>query len=261
MSEAGALAPTDAVIVRRTPVGESDLIVALFTREYGRVSAVARGARRSRRRFPAGLEMLAVLSVTLGRRRRGSELYGLEEAELIDDHRALALDPIALGHASYALELVRELAPPEAPDPGLLDCVVALWRALAAGPAPALLRAFELAVCAELGSAVVLDACAACGADVLGVGAVFDPARGGAVCGACAARSTGLGVRPLDEDVRAYLRAVAAGPIAAARAIEVAPDVRIGARDAMLAVVTHLVGHPLTTLEFVTQVHGGLGGR
>ena len=145
MSEAGALAPTDAVIVRRTPVGESDLIVALFTREYGRVSAVARGARRSRRRFPAGLEMLAVLSVTLGRRRRGSELYGLEEAELIDDHRALALDPIALGHASYALELVRELAPPEAPDPGLLDCVVALWRALAAGPAPALLRAEDLA--------------------------------------------------------------------------------------------------------------------
>ncbi len=261
MTEAGTLAPTDAVILRRTPVGESDLIVALFTRDHGRVSAVARGARRSRKRFPAGLEMLAVLAVTLGRRRRGSELWSLDGAELVDDHRGLALDPIGLGHASYALELVRELAPPEAPDPGLLDHVVELWRALAAGPSPALLRGFELALCAELGSAVVLDACAACGAHQLGVGAVFDPARGGVVCGACAARSTGLGVRPLDEDVRAYLRAVAAVPLAAAPQIAVAPDVRLGARDAMLGVITHLVGHPLTTLEFVTQVHGGLAGR
>ena len=76
MTEAGALAPTDAVILRRTPVGESDLIVALFTRDHGRVSAVARGARRSRKRFPAGLEMLTSRISFLRKRRGPRPTYG-----------------------------------------------------------------------------------------------------------------------------------------------------------------------------------------
>ncbi|MBK9037138.1 MAG: DNA repair protein RecO [Myxococcales bacterium] len=249
---------TDALVLGRTAVGESDVIVTLFTRSHGRVGAVARGARRSKRRFAAGLEMLTVLAATLGRRRRGAELWSLEGTELVEDHRALASDPIMLGHASYALELVRELAPPEAVEPALLDLVVELWRALGAGPSPSLLRAFELTLCAQLGSAVVLDHCAACEAHELGAGAVFDPARGGVVCGACAARSTGLGVRPLDDEARAYLQQLADVPLIDARAVDAAPDVRVRGRDAMLSIVLHLVGHPLATLAYVTQVHGGL---
>ncbi|MBE7450342.1 MAG: DNA repair protein RecO [Kofleriaceae bacterium] len=250
---------TDGVVLRTTAVGESDLVVALFTRELGRVSAIARGARSSRRRFAGGLGLLVHSELALARRARGAELWSLEGATAIVDHGGLAADPVVLGHASYALELVRELAPPEAPDPVVLGLVLELWAALAAGPSPSLLRAFELALCDELGSAVALDRCAACSrGDDLDRGAVFDPVRGGAVCGACAPGSRGLGVRPLSPEVRRYLAAAATTPLAEAAALIVADDDRAAARDLMLGFVGHLVGKPLRSVAFVAQVHAGL---
>jgi DNA repair protein RecO (recombination protein O) len=134
-----------------------------------------------------------------------------------------------------------------------------LWCALAAGASPSLLRAFELALCEILGHGVALDRCAGCGRDErLDSGAVFDPARGGAVCGACAPGSRGVGVRPLPATVRAYLCAAASVPLSDAPALPVADDDRATARDLMLAFVGHLVGKPLRSVAFVAQVHAGL---
>lgn len=255
----GSAHTTDGVILRATPVGESDLVVALFTRELGRVSAIARGARSSRRRFGGALGVLVHSELALGRRARGSELWSLERATAIADHAALGNDPVVLGHASYGLELVRELTPAEAPEPGALELLLGLWRALAPGPSPSVLRAFELALCELLGHGVALDRCAACGGnDALDAGAVFDPARGGAVCGGCAPTSRGAGVRPLPASVRAYLCAAAAAPLADAAALVVADDDRAAARDLMLGFVGHLVGKPLRSVAFVAQVHAGL---
>lgn len=256
MSEAAST--TTGVVLRTTAVGESDLVVQLFTREHGRVSAIARGARRSRRRFGGGLEPLVLLSIELGRRKRGADLWSLDAIEARDDHRALASDPIVLGHAAYGLELVRELAPPEVPEPALLVLVLDLWRALAGGPSPSVLRAFELALCRILGSEVALETCAACGSPDLVEHAVFDPVRGGAVCARCAPLSRNLGVRPLPDLSRRHLIAASEIDVAGARGLDVDDDSRLAARDAMLAFVGHLVGRPLQTLGFVTQVHASL---
>ena len=250
---------TDAVVVRATPVGESDLVVGLYTRAHGRVSAVARGARSSRRRFAGALGMLVVSEVALSRRARGGELWNLDDATMREDHAAVAMDPIGLGHASYGLELVRELTPVEVPDPAILDLLIELWRQLAAGPAPSLLRGFELRLCALLGSDIALDQCAAChDAERLDDGAVFDPTRGGVLCRPCAVASRGPGVRPLPGPARHYLQAVARAPLGGARELDAADDERIAAREAVLAFVGHLVGRPLRTIGYVAQVHAAL---
>jgi DNA repair protein RecO (recombination protein O) len=254
-----AFRETDGVVLRATPVGESDLVVAMFTREHGRVSAIARGARSSRRRFGGALGVLVHSELAFGRRARGSELWSLERATAITDHTALGNDPVCLGHASYGLELVREMTPAEVPEPGALDLLLALWTALAPGPSPSVLRAFELALCELLGHGVALDRCAGCGRDdSLDTGAVFDPSRGGAVCGACAPGSRGVGVRPLQAAVRAYLCAAASVPLSGAAALPVADDDRATARDLMLGFVGHIVGKPLRSVAFVAQVHAGL---
>lgn len=250
---------TDGVVLRATPVGESDLVVMLFTRELGRVSAIARGARSSRRRFGAALGVLVHSELALARRGRGTELWTLERAEAITDHSALAADAIVVGHGSYGLELVRELTPAEVPEPEVLDLVLGLWAALGAGPSPSLLRAFELTLCGLLGSGVALERCCGCGrTDDLDAGAVFDPVRGGVVCRGCAPTCRGLGVRPLPAAVRRYLCATGAVALDAARAIDVADDDRAQARDLMLGFVGHLVGKPLRTVAFVAQVHASL---
>lgn len=251
------------VVLRTTPLRESDLLVVLYTDRHGRVTAVARGARKSRRRFAGALSLLVLARYQLGRRPRG-ELWGLESAEVVREWTQLASDVIAVAHASYVAELVDALVPAEAPEPRALRIIVALWDALAAGgPSPGALRAVELALLDLAGHRPAIDRCAACGGE-LAEGAVFDPQRGGAICRACAARSRATGVRPYAASTRAYLRTVAEldGP-RAARAVDTDPRFtaadRTAARDALVAMVTGLVGRPLRSLEYLAKL--GAAGR
>src|SRR5262245_10496495 len=208
------------VVLKTTPLRESDLLVTLYTETHGRVAAVARGARKSQRRFAGALQLLVLGRYQLGRRPRG-ELWGLESGEVEREWTQLASDVFAVAHASYVAELVAALLPAEAPEPHALDLMVALWESLAEGGAsPAALRAVEIELVGSAGHGPALDACAACGATDLEIGAMFDPTRGGAICKRCAAISRTAGVRPLEPATLAYLRAVAAaGSPSAARAL------------------------------------------
>jgi DNA repair protein RecO (recombination protein O) len=258
------LAEATGVVLRATPLRESDLLVVLYTDVHGRVSAVARGARRSQRRFAGALSLLVLARFELGRKPRG-ELWNLESATVEREWTRLSSDVIAVAHASYVAELVGALLPPESPDPHALEVIVALWDSLAeGGPSPGALRAVELALLELAGHRPAIDQCAACGERDLASGAVFDPHRGGAICRRCAASSKNLGIRPLDPQTRAYLRAVIElDTPAAARAVDA--DARFtvadrhAGRDAMLAMVTSLVGKPLRSLEYIAKL--GAAGR
>lgn len=260
MPETGDL----AVVLKTAPVRESDLIVTLYTQTHGRISAVARGARRSQRRFAGALQLLVLGRFQLGRKPRG-DLWSLEGADIVREWTQLASDVVAVAHASYIAELVGALLPPEMPDPAALELILALWDSLAeAGPSPGALRAVELALLDLAGHRPALDACAACGRTDLEAGAVFDPSRGGAICRSCAGQSRGAGIRPLDPATLAYLRAAAAHATpSAARALDADPRFqpadRTAAREAMVAMVTALVGKPLRSLEFIAKL--GAAGR
>jgi len=252
------------VVLRTTPLRESDLLVVLYTDVHGRVSAVARGARKSQRRFAGALSLLVLGRYQLGRRPRG-ELWGLESADVVREWTRLSTDVVAVAHASYIAELVGALMPPEAPEPHALDLIVALWDALAAGgPSPGALRAVEIALLDLAGHRPALDACAACSSTALDDGTLFDPRRGGAICRRCGAHSRTTGVRPLDPATRAYLSAIAEldTPIAA-RALDVDPRFtaadRTAGRDAIVAMIGTLVGKPLRSLEYLAKL--GAAGR
>jgi DNA repair protein RecO (recombination protein O) len=247
------------VVLKTTPLRESDLLVTLYTTTHGRVSAVARGARKSQRRFAGALQLLVLGNYELGRRPRG-ELWGLDAAEVVREWTQLASDVFAVAHASYVAELVGALLPPETPDPHVLDVIVALWESLAeAGPSPAALRFVELELFDLAGHRPALDACAACSSQDLAQGAVFDPSRGGVVCRRCAAGSRGPGIRPIDTATRDYLRAVAAaGSPSDARRLDTDPAFvsgdRAAGRDAFVAMAQSLVGKPLKSLEYIAKL-------
>lgn len=256
---------TLGVVLRTTPLRESDLLVVLYTEAHGRISAVARGARRSQRRFAGALSLLVLAKWDLGRKPRG-ELWSLEGAEIVREWHHLASDVVAVAHASYVAELVGALLPPESPDPHALEVICALWDSLAeGGPSPGALRAVELALLDVGGHRPAIDRCAACGELDLSSGAVFDPARGGAICRRCAGSSRGAGIRPLDPQTRAYLRAVIeADNPGAARAVDADPRFttadRHAGRDALVAMVQGLVGKPLRSLEYIAKL-GAAAGR
>ena len=78
---ASAVFDCEALLLRRVELGEADLVLTLFTSALGRVSALARGARKSQKRFAGALEPFFTIQVRLEERSH-SELFTLSEARI-----------------------------------------------------------------------------------------------------------------------------------------------------------------------------------
>ena len=183
---------TLAIVLRAVNYGEADRIVTLFGRDTGRVSALARGARKSQRRFAGGLSLCALGSAAL-RERPGADLATLERFDATNSHAALGSDVARMAHAAYAAELVGKLCAPHQVEAATFDWLVEFLRLLDGDGASAeRLRVFEIGLLSGLGFGPMLDACAACGGERFAGRAAsevayrWDPDRGGAVCVACA---------------------------------------------------------------------------
>jgi len=212
-----------ALLLRRVEYGESDLIVTLLTDTVGRISALARGARKSVKRFGGGLEAMHTLRIEYDDR-PGAELSALRDAKL---HRARPFIVTSLERmqcAGLALNWVRKAAPPRVPEPEVWAALEALLDHLADAEDPTPprthLAATGLRLLSAFGWGIDFDRCVSCGKEALPnqAGAV-DPGRGGLICRSCG----GARLRLSGKERAALARAVEGGPLAdehAARALE-----------------------------------------
>jgi DNA repair protein RecO (recombination protein O) len=252
---------TPAIVLRAVNYGESDRIVTLFGRETGTLSALARGARKSQRRFSGGLGLCAVGTATL-RERPGADLLTFEQFDVSSPHGALGSDVARMSHAAYAAELVGKLCAPRQVETAVFDTLVAFLDLLDRDGASAeRLRVFELALLRAVGLGPVLETCATCAGERFSgrasseVAFRWDPDRGGAVCVGCA-----RGGRPLPGPVREALVRLAATPLADAASAPLPADVNRGCREALLEIVKHHIHAPLKSVEFIAKL-SGTGGH
>lgn len=197
-------------MLRRVEHGEADLIVMLFSKSLGRITAVARHARRSRRRFAGALEPFFTLRVRL-EERRSTDLFWLSEASVIRPRTGLLRDLSRLQAGGRALAWLRDAAPTRTPEPAAWAILEALLDRLADDenpPHPDLaLAGSGLGLLSALGWGVDFERCVRCGkACPTGKGASVDPTRGGLVCSAC-----GGGKIRISADQRRRLAGAGAG--------------------------------------------------
>ena len=189
---------TEALILRSVDYGESDRILHLLVPERGRLAAIAKGARRSQKRFPGTLDLFNHLSVQLARHRGGGGgMARLEQAVLLRQHGALRTHPVRFALGCYLLELLDRLAPEggAARDMRrLFAFALEALEALAAHePDPALRTLLELRAFDALGMRPELRRCVGCGRELASEPRLgFHVADGGPVCGACGAQRTGV---------------------------------------------------------------------
>lgn len=250
---------TPAILLASVPYGEADRVVTLYTRSHGKVSAMARAARKSRARFGASLSLFVVGEATL-RERRGAEMMSLERFDAVRDFSTVGADVVAMAHASYATELTNRLTAPRQVDPALFDLLVELYEVVCSvPPASDTLRAFELRLLGEVGLRPVLDRCVSCGSDADAVldeaGAVLDPGQGGLVCGRCAGQARGEGIRPLPARARHRLLQLQEASIAGAAAgTPLDAEAGARAREAIHAILAAHLRSPLKSLEFLHKL-------
>jgi DNA repair protein RecO (recombination protein O) len=228
---------TDALLLRAVDYRDADRVLTLFTQELGIVSAIARGAKSSKRRFAGVLEPYLLLRVELEPSR--GELMTLKRADLSRSFPGIVSDLGRMDAAGAALSLVRDAHAARVPDaPLFLNVLQYLTVVDAEGdPTRGTLLAFAMRVLSLSGLSPRLDACGRSGEPVPdGKPAFFDP-----VLGAVVSRRHGGGPFLLPAGVRGrLLSAQAEGWVAGARATWDPEDLRI-ARAALAAfVAAHL---------------------
>lgn len=177
-----------ALVLRLVEFSETSLVVTLFTREFGKIRGLAKGARRLKGPFESALDLLAVCRIVF-LRKSSEALDLLTEAKLQRRFRPAGRDLASLYAGYYVAELLNELTDDYDPHPELFDLADETLVALSAGESVAnwVLR-FELGTLRLLGHLPSLDVCAECGGEVAMSGRVaFGQLHGGVLCPRCRA--------------------------------------------------------------------------
>ncbi len=158
-----AIKESEAFVLMTYPLAEADKIVVLFTRLYGKIRAVARGARRPKSRFGACLEPLSEILISFYER-ESRELVALRRCELFCSPFERAATPEGEAFLHHVAELVDALQPPAEPHPPVYRLIRATRDAFLQGASlPALAAYFEMWMLKLGGFFSPLEACAACG--------------------------------------------------------------------------------------------------
>jgi DNA repair protein RecO (recombination protein O) len=191
---------TEAIVLRAVDYGETDRIVHLLTAETGRLTAIAKAARRSQRRFPGTLDVFNHLEIEARCRPRTAMAF-LEKARLVDPFLGLRRSPMRYAMASFLTEMLDRLSPEglEAKDAArLFDFAVESLSLLeSVRPDRALRVMLELRALDALGLRPELGRCVRCGrvpaAQIAAEHRVgFYVPDGGIVCSSCGRALDGL---------------------------------------------------------------------
>jgi DNA repair protein RecO (recombination protein O) len=237
-----------AIVLRWRSYGESDKIVTLLTRDFGKLTGIGKGAKNSRRRFANSLEPLARVRVYF-RQRPGASLAFLESCDLLG---ATTFEPTRFAYGSYLAELTEQLTVEWNPVANVYDLLETALGELDRGPASAsFLRGFELQLLAAAGFAPQLEHCNRCTGELPEDRVSFSPALGTFWCASCAGKEEGL--TQIDTSVVASLATLRHRSLAECRATQ------LGEAEAAAAQLTGQLlaiqlGRPLRSLRLIAQL-------
>jgi len=240
----------EAVVLRHADWGEADRLLTLYTREAGKVRALAKGARKVRSRKAGHLEPFTHVRLLLA---TGRDLLIVTQADTVDAHLPLRADLERTGYAAYVVELLDRFVYEEGEHPSLFRLLTQTLTRLDSEPDvwPAV-RYYEMRLLDELGFRPQLFNCANCEAEVLPQDQFFSPAQGGVLCPRCGA---GLpGVRAVEVETLKYLRHFQRSSYPLARRAHPASGTRQAVEELIQAYLTYLLERGLNSPQFIRRI-------
>jgi DNA repair protein RecO (recombination protein O) len=244
---------TEAVVIRTMDYRESDRIVTFYTRDFGKISGIARGARRSTKRFSGSLNLFCHLMLQFFEK-RSQNLVRVDDCDLLAHFHQIRQDLLKMAHMSYLVELILIMAPEREKQVELFDALLKALELFNRGqysPQEALFA--EMSFLALLGYAPHLSDCLSCGARIdSGRSFGFHPERGGLLCSHCAAHpgsmvNVSLGTLKLLEAHRQLDREKARRLVFTSPALE-------DLQRVLRALVIHRTGRKPRSLSFMDQL-------
>lgn len=245
---------TSAIVLRGRPHGESDKIVTFLTRDWGKVTGIAKGAKRSRRRFVNVLEPFTHVQLRF-RPGRTEDLAFIFGCDLIRSFRSPSRDLQRFALASYIVELIDVMVAGREAGQETYALLLQSLTALDEYPvlSPLFLPAFELLLLTHAGYEPHLTTCQQCGVAMAGdeIPLVFSPSLGGLLCPRC--RGQGGATLLLAAETLHMLRTSKRAGLETFLAITASPRVYREARTLLTRLLSQHLSRPLKSLAFLEQ--------
>ena len=240
-------------MLSRVDFGEADRVVTVFSRQFGKLRVVAKGARRPLSRLGPHLEYFCRSQLMLA---KGRDLDVVTGAETVNAHLGLRADLDAYGHASHMVELVARLTEERQEHAAVFDLLGGSLQLLTEGMDPYhVTRHFELALLNHLGFRPELQRCVECREPLTQAPHPFMAELGGYLCDRCQPR--GVAMRHVSVDAQKYLRAVERGGLGPIVTLQLDPALR-GEIERLLAdYLRHIGERELSSLRVWRELGGG----
>lgn len=249
---------TLAIVLRNRSYGESDKVVTFLTKDWGKVTGIAKGAKRSQRRFVNVLEPFTHVQLRF-RPSRIDELAFIFGCDLLQSFRSPSRDLQHFAFASYLCELIDAMVSGREADQ---ETYILLLKSLnvleeSSKLSPAFLPAFELLLLIRTGYAPHLTNCQQCDRDVNEGKSpwAFSPNSGGLLCAFCHAQGFVTGATiVLSNNTVHFFASIRDGDVAVALSSEVPRQVAKELRALAGSMLSRHLHRPLKSRAFLDQV-------
>ncbi len=241
-----------SVVLRHKDWGEADRLLTLYTREQGKVRALAKGARKVTSRKAGHLQPFTHVTLQLA---RGRDLLIVTQAETINAFLAIGEDLVKTGYASYVIELLDRFTYEEESSghPSLFKLLVeTLDRLEKESDAWVPVRYYEMRLLDYTGFRPQLFECANCGKEILPEDQYFSFTAGGAVCPRCGQGLPNL--MKISVETLKYLRHFQRSSYRDASRAQPNSEVQKEAETLMHGFFTYILERELNTPGFIKRV-------
>lgn len=241
----------EAVVMRHADWGEADRLLTLYTRERGKVRAIAKGARKIRSRKAGHLEPFTRVTLQLA---RGRDLLIVTQADTLDAYLPIHENLVKTSHAAYVVELLdRFTYEDDSENYNIFRLLTEALSRLEKEADPWLAsRYYEVRLLDVLGYRPHLFECANCGREIKAEDQFFSAAQGGVLCPAC---GVGLpGVWSVSMEALKYLRHFQRSDYTRAQRARPSPEVQSEVEALLQYYVTYLLERVLNSPGFIRQI-------
>lgn len=243
---------TEGIVLRRRDFGETDRILVLFTKKLGKISGIAKGARKPSSKISGHLELFSRASFLIS---RGRNLHLITQAETVESFDHLREDLSGIGLGSYVVELVDAVTTEEGSHLKLYDLLVSTLKALDSGLRPAvIIHYFELQLLELSGFKPEFFLCVECGNSITEQDQFLSGEMGGVVCPKCIKEIERVDFRPVSARILKYLRHFQRSSLKELLTLQIPPEIQSGLEESIRYYLDHTLEKGLNSPDFINRV-------
>jgi DNA repair protein RecO (recombination protein O) len=243
----------EGVVLRHADWGEADRLLTIYSRERGKVRAIAKGARRIRSRKAGHLEPFTRVTLQLA---KGRDLLIITQVDTVDAFLAIHEDLVRTGQAAYAVELLDRFSWEEnTENQRIYRLLTDTLKRIEQEADPWLaMRFYEVHMLDLLGYRPHLFECANCEREIKAEEQFFSADKGGVLCPSCGA---GLPrARRISVETLKYLRHFQRSDYSQAQRARPTEGARSEVESLLQHYLTHLLERSLNSPNFLQQIKG-----